>query len=159
MNRQFVNDLKTQLKVRLDLITKVYEGIETEDHYDAFINMTGTHLEFCNHYLRILKRDIISLRPIKSIRLYNDYKMYAQHTLNIIQNMISEYGTALKDALKDQEDYETTYKRIATEYKISNDLNDARFKELIKNDHKTIVGFGINNTKKRKYTKKNNGDK
>lgn len=153
MNRQFVNDLKTQLKVRIDLIAKVYESIETEDHYDAFINMTGTHLEFCNHYLRILKRGIISLRPIKNYRLFNDYKMYAQFTLNIIQNMISEYSEALKEALKDQEEYETTYKRLATEYKISNDLNDERFKELVKNDHKTIVGFGINKAKKRNRQK------
>lgn len=150
MNRQFVNDLKTQLKVRIDCITKVYKSIETEDHYDAFINMTGTHLEFCNHYLRILKREIISLRPIKNYRLFIDYKQYAQYTLNVIQNMISEYGETLKEALKEQENYETTYKRLATEYKISNDLNDERFKELCKNDHKTITGFCINKKQKNK---------
>lgn len=152
MNRQFVNDLKTQLKTRIDFITKVYESVETEDHYDAFINMTGTHLDFCNHYLRILKRNIISLRPIKNYKLFVDYKQYAQYTLNAIQNMISEYGEVLKEALKEQENYEATYKRLATEYKISNDLNDERFKELCKNDHKTITGFCIN--KKTKHKKK-----
>lgn len=152
MNRQFVNDLKTQLKIRIDLITKVYESVETEDHYDAFINMTGTHLNFCNYYLRILKRNIISLRPIKNYRLFIDYKQYAQYTLNVIQNMISEYGEVLKEALKEQENYEATYKRLATEYKIFNDLNDERFKELCKNDHKTITGFCIN--KKTKHKKK-----
>lgn len=152
MNRQFVNDLKTQLKVRIDCITKVYESVETEDHYDAFINMTGTHLNFCNYYLKILKRNIISLRPIKNYRLFIDYKQYAQYTLNVIQNMISEYGEVLKEALKEQENYEATYKRLATEYKISNDLNDERFKELCKNDHKTITGFCIN--KKTKHKKK-----
>ena len=45
------------------------------------------------------------------------------------------------------------------EFQISNALNDAKIEEIRNNDVMRVTGFVQGGTKKRKYTKKNNGDK
>lgn len=151
MKREIINNLKTQLKIRTDYIVKAYESIKEEDHYDAFINMCDTHIQFCNFWAARLKRQIFGLRLFKNYRLYNDYMKYAQHTISIIQEKINEYASAFTKCLEDQKFIDDTKKKIETEFLISSEIQDVKYKEIRKNEHKTIKGFGTK-TKKRKKT-------
>lgn len=159
MDRYLINKLKTELQVRVNYLTKVYESVETDDHYDCFIQMCGTHLEFANFWQRKLRRQIVSLRPIKNYKLYKDYVEYAKYTCSIIQCHIDEYTAAVKQAVEDQELFESTRKRLEMEFQISSALNDAKLEELRSSDVIHVTGFAQGGPKKRKYTKKNNGDK
>ena len=55
INRFNLNKLKTILLGRVNYISKVYESIENEIHYDVFISMCDTHFYFCQFWRKKFK--------------------------------------------------------------------------------------------------------
>lgn len=153
MNRNLINNLKTQLQIRISYITKVFESIESEEQYDSFVNMCGTHLEFCNFWQRRLKRKIIGFRPFKNYKLYKDYVEFAKYTVAIAQNHINEYNAIIQEAVKDQELLESTQKRLEMEFHISNALNDSKLEEIRKNEIMHVTGFANKSKSKKRKNK------
>lgn len=152
-NRYILNDLKNRLSERLAKIVSVYESIEDECQYDAFNEMCGTHLEFCQHWANKLKPRFRWLQP-KKRAIWEEYMYYAQHTISTLQGLIDAYQSAIQEAMEHAELEKSIRQKMEIEFAISQELQDAQYEHLRKKDHKPIIGFQVATQKKRKTNKR-----
>ena len=158
MDRHFVNALKTDLLERMNYILKVYESIEEESQYDAFIAMCDRHLQHCQFWLDNLKPKWYNVLS-GSRKLYKHYYDFAQHTLNVLQAKISEYHAAVKEAMEEQDYYDAIRKKIEIEFYITKELQDNQYNEIRKEEHRNKIGFAYGGKTKKPRRRSNKHNK
>lgn len=152
INRFNLNKTKTILNNGVNYILKVYESIEEECQYDAFISMCDNYLEYCQFWQKKFKPKFGKLSYTK-YKLYLEYVEFAQYTLNKIQNLINQYNTTIQEAAEEEEYINTIRKKLTAEYFISKELQESN-DELTKKKTPKIGFVTSASKKKRKYNKK-----
>ena len=152
INRFNLNKLKTILLGRVNYISKVYESIENETHYDVFISMCDTHFYFCQFWRKKFK-PLFGRLSYKKYKIYSEYVEYAQYTLNILQNLINEYNETIQKSVEEEEFIESIRKKLTAEFLITKELKEAS-DNLIKSKTSKI-GFKHNVNKNNENVKEN----
>jgi hypothetical protein len=150
--RTEVNNVRQSLVEAYNKIEKVFESIETPEHYEAFHNMCECLLNICNVWAEKLRPRIPCLQQEKA-HLFDLFSSTATNVVNRMNTLIDLYTTTEQQHAEYMQKYAETEERLRMEREIVEKLNKEK-EEEIKKESKPI-GFIIGQTKKkRKYTKR-----
>lgn len=153
--RILLNTIKNILNTRVNYILKVYDSIETDEHYRGFISMCESHLEFANFWQDKLKPKWYEFLNREKHKVYNDYCYFAQDGLNKLQSSINVYNKILQEEAEKEEYINEIKKKLTAEYLISKELQESN--DALTKKKAPKIGFVTSTTKKkRKYNKKKN---
>lgn len=153
--RKEVHDIRKSLNDAYCKIEKVFDSIETQEHYNTFYNMCQNLLKICTFW----DEELCPSRPYflhkKQVKLYDMFYYTAKDVVDKMNFLIDLYTDAAAEQAEYEKRYEETAERLKMEREIINNINASNNKEFSEN-HK-VVGFKAYQVKKkRKYTKKNN---
>ena len=157
-NRTILNNIKTITVRNANKIISVYESINADEQYAAFLNMSQNHLDYWNFWLKKFKPLFWKLQN-KKYKLYKDYYLTAQFGLDRINSLIDAYYTNLNEIEEQEEFFNNLKTKLTAEYMINEELQEEHYNKIKEQDNKKIVGFtAYKNKPKRKYTKRKKDD-
>ena len=143
LTRHDVNTLKIYIMSSYQYCKKVYNGIESHEHFQTWLQLCYAHLNNCNYWINKLK-PVITFIPSRKCKLYKDIRYTCEFTIDSLQDFITEYNTAYEKQLEDIEIAKQIETRARIEHELAIEYREfelERQKELIKT---RPIGYNIN---------------
>lgn len=148
-----INRLVTETITRFNTIKKVFESIETPEHYDAFRNMCETHLVFCNTWIDRTKPKVQFIQR-KQTKLYNRLYNAAKYTIDEINGMIGQYDAMIERQAEEMRILGQIETRCRLEHQIAIEYQEKQLNKAKKEDKKKKpIGFVTSKPKKQRKKK------
>ena len=149
---ELINNLTTEIVTRHNKIKSVYESIETPEHYDSFRAMCDNHLVYCNTWIERIKPKFKKLQR-KRNRLYEKFYVAAKYSIDEINEMISQYESAVQAQAEELKMLHQIETRCSLEHNIAIEYQDKQYKKARKEDKKKPIGFVVSKPKKTRKKK------
>ena len=143
LTKHDVNTLKIYIMSSYQYCKKVYNSIESHEHFKTWLQLCYAHLNNCNYWVDKLKPAIMFIPSLKC-KLYKDIRYTCEFTIDSLQDLITEYNTAYEKQLEDLELSKQIEMRARIEHELAIEYREAELekqKELIKTRH---IGYNIN---------------
>ena len=97
-----MNLLKNYIMSSYHYCKRVYDSIETHEHFQSWLQLCYAHLNNCNYWIDKLKPNITFI-PSKQKNIWKNFRYTCEFTIDSLQTLISEYNTTYEKQLEDME--------------------------------------------------------